>query len=60
MLFRSGIDFGTSAELIANGLTVDEVRSSIGADSLGYISLDSLVEASAIREEAEALAGLVA
>ena len=35
-----GIDFATRAELIANGLDVEEIRSSIGADSLGYISLD--------------------
>ena len=35
-----GIDFATRAELIANGLSVDEIRRSIGADSLGYIALD--------------------
>ena len=29
-----GIDFATRAELVANGLTVDEIRESIGADSL--------------------------
>ena len=40
-----GIDFATRAELIASGLGVDEIRASIGADSLGYISLDSMVEA---------------
>jgi amidophosphoribosyltransferase len=40
-----GIDFATRAELIATGLGVDEVRASIGADSLGYISLDAMVEA---------------
>ena len=40
-----GIDFATPAELIANGLAVDEVRESIGADSLAYISLDGLVAA---------------
>ncbi|MGZ4438264.1 MAG: amidophosphoribosyltransferase, partial [Nocardioidaceae bacterium] len=37
-----GIDFATRAELIANGLTNDEICRSIDADSLGYISLDSL------------------
>ena len=41
-----GIDFASRAELIAAGLTVDEIRTSIGADSLGYVSLDGLVEAS--------------
>ncbi|UNX56650.1 amidophosphoribosyltransferase (plasmid) [Georgenia sp. TF02-10] len=40
-----GIDFATRAELIANGLEVDEIAASVGADSLGYISLDGMVEA---------------
>ncbi|HVD29005.1 MAG TPA: amidophosphoribosyltransferase, partial [Mycobacteriales bacterium] len=40
-----GIDFASRAELIANGLDVDGVRRSIGADSLGYVSLDGLVAA---------------
>ena len=43
-----GIDFATRAELIANGLTNDEICRSIDADSLGYISLDSLVEATTV------------
>ncbi|HVV25403.1 MAG TPA: amidophosphoribosyltransferase [Pseudonocardiaceae bacterium] len=41
-----GIDFASRAELIANGLDIDGVRRSIGADSLGYVSLDGLVAAS--------------
>ncbi|NHD16358.1 MULTISPECIES: amidophosphoribosyltransferase [Actinopolyspora] len=41
-----GIDFASRAELVANGLDLDGVRRSIGADSLGYISLDGLVAAS--------------
>src|SRR6185295_3725610 len=40
-----GIDFATPAELVANGLTIDEIRASIDADSLAYISLEALVEA---------------
>jgi amidophosphoribosyltransferase len=40
-----GIDFATRAELIANGLEIDGIRRSIGADSLGYVSLDGLVSA---------------
>ena len=43
-----GIDFATRAELVANGLALDEIRQSIGADSLAYVSLDELVEATTI------------
>jgi amidophosphoribosyltransferase len=38
-----GIDFATRAELIANGLTPEEIAASVGADSLGYISLDGMI-----------------
>jgi amidophosphoribosyltransferase len=40
-----GIDFASRAELIANGLSVDEIAASLGADSLGYISIEGLVAA---------------
>ena len=40
-----GIDFATRAELIATGLGVEEVRASIGADTLGYISEDGMIAA---------------
>jgi amidophosphoribosyltransferase len=40
-----GIDFASRAELIANGISVDEICRSIGADSLAYVTLDQLVEA---------------
>ena len=40
-----GIDFATRAELIANGLDVDEIAASIGADSLGFISNDGMIGA---------------
>ncbi|GAA0949288.1 amidophosphoribosyltransferase [Actinocorallia libanotica] len=40
-----GIDFATRAELIAGNLNVEEVRQSLGADSLGHISLEGLVAA---------------
>ncbi len=43
-----GIDFATRAELIANGLSVEEICASIGADSLAYISLEELVEATTV------------
>jgi amidophosphoribosyltransferase len=41
-----GIDFASRAELVATGLEVDGVRASIGADSLGYVSLEGLIAAS--------------
>jgi amidophosphoribosyltransferase len=41
-----GIDFATRTELVASGLDVEGVRRSIGADTLGYISLDGLIAAS--------------
>jgi amidophosphoribosyltransferase len=41
-----GIDFASKAELIANGLDDEGIRHSIGADSLGYVSLEGLVAAS--------------
>jgi amidophosphoribosyltransferase len=41
-----GIDFASKAELVANGLDDEGIRRSIGADSLGYVSLDNLVAAS--------------
>jgi amidophosphoribosyltransferase len=40
-----GIDFATRAELIATGLGVEEIRASIGADSLGYISEEDMIAA---------------
>ena len=46
-----GIDFATRAELIANGLEVEEIRRSIGADSLGYVSLDGLISATQVASD---------
>ena len=46
-----GIDFATRAELIANGMLVDQIRESIGADSLEFVSLEGLVEATTIPRE---------
>jgi amidophosphoribosyltransferase len=43
-----GIDFATRAELMAGSLSVEEIRVSIGADSLGFISLAGLTEASTV------------
>jgi amidophosphoribosyltransferase len=46
-----GIDFASRAELIASGLAVEEIRRSIGADSLSYVSLEGLIQATAIAED---------
>jgi amidophosphoribosyltransferase len=43
-----GIDFASRAELIAGNLSVEEIRASLGADSLGYISLDELIAATRV------------
>ena len=40
-----GIDFATRDELIAGRHSVEEIRTAIGADSLGYVSLEALVAA---------------
>ena len=43
-----GIDFASRAELIAAGLEIEEIRRSIGADSLGYISMEGMIAATTI------------
>jgi amidophosphoribosyltransferase len=43
-----GIDFPSRAELLAGNLTVEEIRQSIGADSLGFVSLAGLIEATTV------------
>jgi amidophosphoribosyltransferase len=42
-----GIDMPTRAELVASDLVTDEVASYIGADSLGYLSLEALTATAA-------------
>ncbi len=46
-----GIDFASRAELIAGNLGVPEIRTSIGADSLGYVSLETLIAATTLPAE---------
>ncbi len=43
-----GIDFASRAELMAGNLSIEEIRESIGADSLGFVSLAGLIEATTI------------
>ncbi len=40
-----GIDMSTREELVASNMTVEEIRDFIGADSLSYLELPALVEA---------------
>ena len=40
-----GVDMATRQELIASHKTVEEIRDFIGADSLGYLSVDGLLKA---------------
>ncbi|WP_322783132.1 amidophosphoribosyltransferase [Actinomyces bowdenii] len=51
-----GIDFATRAELIATGMGVDEIRRSINADSLGFLSIDGMVQTTGQRAEELCLA----
>lgn len=39
-----GIDISDKENLIANKMSIEEIRSTIGADSLGYLSVESLRE----------------
>jgi amidophosphoribosyltransferase len=53
-----GIDMPTRAELVASDLLTDEVAAYVGADSLGYLSLEALTETAApAGEEAGAGSG---
>lgn len=40
-----GIDTATKGELIASTQTVEKIRKYLGADSLGYLSMDGLIKA---------------
>ena len=46
-----GVAMATKKELIAANKTVEEIREGIGAESLGYISIENLVEALGFDEE---------
>jgi len=40
-----GVDMKSRDQFVANNRTIDEICNIIGADSLGYISLEGLIEA---------------
>lgn len=40
-----GVDMKTRKELLANGKTLDEIRDTLTADSVGYVSVDGVVDA---------------
>jgi len=46
-----GIDMSTRGELVAADLSVEEIRQFVGADSLGYLSLEGMVEATGSPKE---------
>jgi len=46
-----GIDTGAKEELIADSLSIDEIRKYIAADSLGYLSIEGLIKAVALPKE---------
>jgi amidophosphoribosyltransferase len=46
-----GIDFATRAELIGAEMSIEEIRQSIGADSLGFVSEAGLIEATKVPED---------
>ena len=47
-----GIDMSTQKELVAADQDVDEVRRFVGADSLAYLSLDALIQATGVPGDA--------
>ncbi len=46
-----GVDMATYDELIAANLNAEEIRRHTGADSLGYLSLEALIEATGRKRE---------
>ncbi|MFC2072926.1 amidophosphoribosyltransferase [Chloroflexota bacterium] len=51
-----GVDMATYRELIAAQKTIPEIRDFIGADSLGYLSIDGLIKAVALPKDIFCLA----
>lgn len=53
-----GIDTANRSELIAANMSIEDIRKSIGADSLVYLSLESLIKATGLPGESFCLACL--
>ncbi len=51
-----GIDFPNPAKLLANQLTLDDIREYLGADSIGYLDVKGMVAATGLDESAFCLA----
>ncbi len=51
-----GVDMATRGELIAAQKTIPEIRDFIGADSLGYLSIEGLIKAIALPKDTFCLA----
>jgi len=51
-----GVDMASRWELIAAQKTIPEIRDSLGADSLGYLTIENLIEAVALPKEIFCLA----
>ena len=51
-----GVDTPNKTDLIASQMTVEEIRSFIGADSLGYLSLEGMLRATGISADASCTA----
>ncbi|MBV9718029.1 MAG: amidophosphoribosyltransferase [Candidatus Eremiobacteraeota bacterium] len=54
-----GVDMATYDELIAANYSVEEIRQKTGADSLGYLSLEGLIEAVGRKREEMCLGCLI-
>jgi amidophosphoribosyltransferase len=51
-----GVDTPNKADLIAAQMSVDEIRKFIGADSLGYLSLDGMMTATGLSQSSSCVA----
>ncbi|HSK62310.1 MAG TPA: hypothetical protein VK893_00655, partial [Pyrinomonadaceae bacterium] len=51
-----GVDTPNKSELIAANMSVEEIRKFIEADSLGYLSLEGMIEATGISPNSSCVA----